>query len=294
MRRFVLLCLPLLAGCTVPSKEWTLTTPDRRERSFHLYVPPSLPPGPCPLVLVLHGGGGHATQTERWLDWDRLADREGFIVCYPDGVDHHWNDGRVFEKASEADDAAFLATVIDMVSAAQPVDPKRVYATGVSNGGFMSHTLGNRFPQKLAAIAPVIGGISPEVAKDFGTGALPVLIIQGTADPLVPYGGGPLALGRGSCIDTVEAAKLWAKRNCCTTDREEELRADVIVDDGCRVRIREWSGGEAPVALVTIEGGGHTWPGGSQYLPAFLVGTVCRDFDATEEIWTFFRLHPRP
>ncbi len=155
----------LAAGCSVPSEKRSLRAPDGRERTFRLFVPETLPSGPRPLVVVLHGGGGNGRQMERFGEFDELARAEGFLVAYPDGLNHGWNDGRRGEGIDEdrkvIDDGTFIIAMIDEIAATHAVDPKRVYATGVSNGGFMSHTLGNRFPDRFAAIAPVIGGISP-------------------------------------------------------------------------------------------------------------------------------------
>lgn len=286
----------LAAGCSVPSEKHALATPDGRERSYRLFVPESLPPGPRPLVLALHGGGGTGRGMERFGEFDDLAQAEGFLVAYPDGIDRGWNDGRRGEGVEDrggVDDAAFLAAIIDAIAATHPVDPKRVYATGVSNGGFMSHTLANRFPDRIAAIAPVIGGISPAVRDAFGRGAVAVLIIQGTEDPLVPFAGGTVAKNRGELIDTVEAAKLWVARNGCTADSGDLPMPDTDPDDGCTPKRRVWSGGEAPVELRTIVGMGHTWPGGSQYLPEAWIGQVCGDFSATRDIWEFFKANPK-
>lgn len=286
----------LAAGCSVPSEKHALATPDGRERNYRLFVPENLPPGPRPLVLALHGGGGTGRGMERFGEFDELAQAEGFLVAYPDGIDRGWNDGRRgegVEDRGDVDDAAFLAAMIDAIAAAHPVDPKRVYATGVSNGGFMSHTLANRFPDRIAAIAPVIGGISPAVRDAFGRGAVAVLIIQGTEDPLVPYAGGTVAKNRGELIDTVEAAKLWVARNGCTVDSGDVPMPDADPDDGCAPKRRVWSGGEAPVELRTVVGMGHTWPGGSQYLPEAWIGPVCGDFSATRDIWEFFKANPK-
>mgnify|MGYP001583841336 CR=1 FL=1 len=300
LTRLLRVALPALlcfGGCAVSSDSLSINMPDGRERDYRLFVPEGLPSGPRPLVVVLHGGGGAARGMERFSGFDELAEGEGFLVAYPDGYNRNWNDGRSSKELDEAregvDDGAFIAAMIDEIARGHAVDRKRVYATGVSNGGFMSHTLGNRFPDRFAAIAPVIGGISPLVEKNFGRSAVAVLIIQGTEDPLVPYGGGTVAKDRGELIDTVAAAKLWAARNGCTADSGDADMPDTDPEDGCKPKRRVWSGGEAPVELRTVVGMGHTWPGGSQYLPTAWIGPVCEDFDATTDIWEFFRANPK-
>jgi len=284
-------------GCAVPSETCSIKTSDGHERDYRLFVPDNLPAGPRPLIVVLHGGGGAGRGMERFSGFDELAEKEGFLVAYPDGHNRNWNDGRSSQALDEqregVDDGAFIEAMIDEIAARQAVDPQRIYVTGVSNGGFMSHTLGNRFPDRFAAIAPVIGGISPLVEKNFGRGAVAVLIIQGTEDPLVPYGGGNVAKDRGELIDTVAAAKLWAARNGCTADSGDADMPDSDPDDECKPKRRVWSGGEAPVELRTVVGMGHTWPGGSQYLPTAWIGPVCEDFDATKDIWEFFKANPK-
>ncbi len=248
-------------------------------------------------MVALHGRGGTGRQMERFTGFDALADQHGFLVAYPSGVGRGWNDGRgalgVEAQAEGIDDGAFIAAMLDEIAARHAVDPKRVYAVGVSNGGFFAHYLGDRFPDRFAAIAAVIGGIAVPVANRFGRGAVAVLILQGTEDPLVPFAGGALGDDRGAMIDTVAAAKLWAARNGDTADSGDRDEPDVDPDDDCRVRRRTWTGGEAPVVLRTLVGAGHTWPGGSQYLPSALIGPVCRDLDATREVWAFFAANPK-
>lgn len=291
------MALLALAGCGVPSERHSVTAGERY-RTFRVYAPANLPKDrPAPLVLVFHGGGSNARQMERHVRFDELADREGFIAVYPDAWKRNWNDGRgdadIPAQAEQVDDIAFVKAILEKVSAEFRVDGKRIYATGISNGGVFCHKLAVAMPDRIAAIAPVVGGMAPVVADCAAAGPpVAVFIIQGTADPLVPYGGGEVARTRGRIIDTVAAAKLWAGRNGCLAETSS-LDPDVFAEDGCRVRRREWTGGAAPVRLWTILGGGHTWPNGVQYVPAVWIGTVCRDFDGTEAIWDFFSRQSR-
>lgn len=273
----------------------------RLDRTCVLHLPAGLDPHqPVPLVFVLHGGGGHGAQIEKSTRFDALADRENFIVAYPDGVDHHWNDGR--ENNSKAfrenvDDLAFFDALVTAVGQRHPVDPKRIYATGISNGGFMSYTLAARRANVFAAVAPVSGGIGDDLAAHFApAAAVSLLVLQGTADPLVPYGGGEVMRNRGRFVSTDDAIKLWLKADACAPAPVRAELPDRDRFDGCRVTTFTWTNPKNNVAvcLYRIEGGGHTWAGGSQYLPRLIVGRVCRDFDATETIWAFFQTHPKP
>jgi polyhydroxybutyrate depolymerase len=270
-------------------------------RTYHLHIPPGLDATrPLPLVFVFHGGGGHGLQMERFTGFSALSDKEAFIACYPDGVDKNWNDGRVVPDSrahrDKIDDVGFIEALIDVIAKKHPVDMKRVYATGISNGGFFSNSLGARLSDRFAAIAPVAGGMAPTLAADFKPDQpVSVLILQGTEDPLVPYEGGPIKFHRGETVATKTTVQKWAQHDGCTVEVSEDL-PDKDPQDGTRVRRTTHSGGKAgtDVVLYTITGGGHTWPGGTQYLPDFLVGRVCLDIDANQVIWDFFVKHPKP
>lgn len=269
-------------------------------RSYLLHVPPALPAGQVPLVLVFHGGGGNGPGTERLTRFSELADRERLLVAYPEGIDRNWYDGREFTGSrahrERIDDVGFVTAILDAVARTHAVDPRRIYATGISNGAVFSHYLAAHLAPRIAAIAPVVGGIAdPPDAWLRPAQAISVLILQGTTDPLVPYRGGAIAFGRGRIIDTEEAARRWARLNGTAPDpRSSALPA--AGKDHCGGLRLTYSGGRdgSEVVLVRLDGGGHTWPGGAQYLPERLVGRVCRDFDATALIWEFFRTHPKP
>ena len=171
----------------------------------------------------------------------------------------------------------------------------------MSNGGFMCYRLARDLPDLIAAIAPVSALLSPNLVDGFSPSApMPVLIIQGTADPLVPYNGGPVAPNffnpRGTVMSAPDTASFFAKLDGCSPSGTVESLPDTAPSDGANAKRITYAGGRqgAEVELITIEGGGHTWPGGPQYLPVRLIGPVCRDFDASEVIWQFFARHSRP
>jgi polyhydroxybutyrate depolymerase len=269
-------------------------------RTYFLHVPPGLGPDPAPLVLVFHGGGGNGPGTERLTGFSALADREGFLVAYPEGVARNWNDGREFTGSQahreHIDDVAFVAAMLDAIARIHPVDPRRVYATGISNGAIFSHYLAARLSARVAAIAPVVGGVADPPDPWFRPEwPVSVLMLQGTTDPLVPYHGGPIAFGRGRIIDTDEAARRWATADGAAREPVTETLLAGNGKDRCGGARSRYAGGRdgSEVVLVRLEGGGHTWPAGAQYLPRTLIGRVCHDFDATVLIWEFFKAHPR-
>jgi polyhydroxybutyrate depolymerase len=273
-------------------------------RSYRLHVPAGLSDAPAPLVLVFHGGGGTPEATERETRFNELADRDRFLVAYPAGVGRGWNDGRgaatIEAQRREIDDVGFTAAVIDDVERGHRVDADRVYATGLSNGAFFSQTLAMRLAPRIAAIAPVAGGIAAPLGERFAPAApVSVLILQGTADPLVPYAGGeirpPWSDSRGAALPTEETVRRWVELDGCGRIPVETHLPDRDPGDGCRATRLTYDGCRAgtSVVLYRLEGGGHTWPNAEQRLPSRVVGGVCRDFDGSEVMWDFFRAHPR-
>jgi polyhydroxybutyrate depolymerase len=255
-----------------------------------------------PLVLIFHGGGATARAMERLTGFSELADREGFIAVYPQGIGRSWNDGRdtTVSKAhrDQIDDVHFIEALIDTVAAEHRIDAKRVFATGISNGAIFSHYLAANLSTRIAAIAPVVGGIAVPFDRRFKPEQpVSVLIFQGTLDPLVPFAGGDVAgRRRGKIISTAATVQKWVVQDGCTAAPRTETLADTDRTDDCRVERASWSScrDRTGVTLYTLHGAGHTWPGGAQYLPARWIGKVCRDIDATDVIWEFFRRHPKP
>ncbi len=276
------------------------------EREYLVHVPPARPGDEAlPVVLVFHGGGGNAEGTARLTGFNGVADRERFIVVYPQGIGGSWNDGRQTRVTQahrdKVDDLAFFDALLAALSTERRIDPKRVFATGISNGGIFSHFLAARRSERIAAIAPVVGGIADPFHLQFHPARpVSVLIIQGTEDPLVPYAGGPVAGGgggrdRGRVIATDEAVKLWVRHNGCAAEPTTRPTPDRDPRDGCVTTSFAWTrcreGTE--VQLYRVDGGGHAWPSGAQYLPQSVIGRVTRDF-GTDAIWRFFKEHAKP
>ncbi len=273
-----------------------------RQRTFVLHVPPSLRTGVATaLVFVLHGGGGTGAGMERITGFSAVADRARFLAVYPNAVDRNWNDGRgapeIRAQHDAIDDVGFISAVIAQLSEEYRIDPGRVFASGISNGGFMSQLLAARLSNRIAAIAAVSAGMGPAVAASLRPERpVSVLVINGTADPLVPFGGGPVAGSRGETISTGGIIRKWVEANRCSVDPVIVQLPDTDPVDGTRVKKTAYAScaEKSVVVLYTIEGGGHTWPNGRQYLPRAVVGRVSRDIDANRVIWEFFANHPRP
>jgi polyhydroxybutyrate depolymerase len=275
---------------------------DGRERTYLLHVPDGLHENaPVPLVFAFHGGGGNGSGMASLTEFDKLADREEFIVVFPDGVGNSWNDGRQ-NLASQAyllnvDDVGFVDAIIETISLEFSVDRKKIYATGISNGAIFCHFLATQRASTFAGIAPVVGGLAVPFNEHFNPDdTVSVLIIQGTDDLLVPYNGGPIAGGnRGAIISTDDTLELWVQNDGCNNTPLREELPNTDLNDGCLVTQYTWSSGHADsaVVLLKINGGGHTWPGGAQYLPESVIGRVCKDFEATEIIWSFFKDHSK-
>ena len=224
----------------------------------------------------------------------QLADRHGFYVVYPNAVDGTWDfgEGQVSEALERrVDDLGFFAALLDSLLAEQPIDPGRVFATGISRGGQASYALACKMAERIRAIAPVAMPLPAFLEDDCRAGPpVGVAILNGTQDPLVPYDGGQITLfrqQRGRVLSTAGSARLWRARNGCSADSESRTIDDA--DDATAVVRTTWTDcAGAAVVLYRIEGGGHTWPSGGQYLPKTLIGRVSREIDGAEEVWSFF------
>jgi polyhydroxybutyrate depolymerase len=283
---------------------------DNLKRTFHIYIPSVYDKSvQSPLVIALHGRGGkgksmiHVTLR----GFDKLADKDGFIVVYPDGIERNWNDGRKDEEANDRahkeniDDVGFISALIDSIIKDYNIDQKRVYVTGISNGAIMSYRLACELSDKIAAIAPVDGNI-PDMLLNECSPAMPVsvLAINNVNDPLVPYEGGNIyssirKLNLGKVLSVNESINFWVNRNKCSALPVVNEEPDLDPKDGTRVTRKEYinSTDGTEVILYSVDGGGHTWPGGLQYLPSCIVGKTSRDINASEVIWSFFKKHSR-
>jgi polyhydroxybutyrate depolymerase len=265
----------LLAACRPPGSS-TLEV-NGVTRHFEEFVPTDTPH--LPLVIALHGRGSTGRQMERFTHLDAIAAREQFAVVYPDGIDHGWD-------VRGGGDVAFIAKLIDDMAARHSIDRSRVFVTGMSNGAMMSYRLACELSDRIVAIAPVAGDLPTAACAP--TRPVSVLAINGTADPFVPYAGGE-TVHSGTVRSSPASAEFFAAHDGCS-DAATSDEPDLDARDGVHSHDRRYRcPGRVGVELVTLEGGGHTWPGGPQYLPKVVIGPTDRDFDASERIWAFFR-----
>lgn len=250
-------------------------------RNYRLYIPASFNANsPAPLVFNLHGYSSNALEQQFYSEMDRVADTANFLVCYPNGVANAWNVGWAF--GSTADDVGFMDTLIEVIRASYNIDTTRLYTCGMSNGGFMSYRLACERSERFAAIASVTGSITPSYINLCAPNRpVPVMEVHGTADFVVPYDGlASISLP----VDTVVA--FWVAHNGCVSPPTATPVPNTNISDGCTAIRYDYDNCDADAAVVfyKIFGGGHTWPGAP-----INVGVTNQDFDASVEIWRFFR-----
>lgn len=253
------------------------------------------PTSQAPLVVALHGGGGNArTMVPRWLE---LARREGFAVAFPDGVGRRgrigtWNAGGCcgYAMTSNNDDVAFIARMIDELVASNAVDPRRIYVTGLSNGGMLTYRIAASLSDRVAAAAVVAGAMFG--GEQAPLAPVPILIMHGQRDEVVPFAGGesPMRLVARSQARPFEpvryAVDFWRRADGCEAPPASTTSGDVTIEayGGCR--------GGSEVIFYRLASAGHTWPGTA---PSSVPIERARytEIDASEVIWRFFQRHSR-
>lgn len=297
MRRAPLFALPLLAaacaagyhasrphlpvkepGRYVETLEWGGV-----KRRFILKVPKSYTGNKVPVVMMLHGFTYSAATVEPYVRLDDLAEKEGFVVVYPDGLGspglQGWNAGFIDLTGRRPDDLGFLNAVLDRAEGEIEIDRDREYVAGHSNGAFMANDFGAKLGGRLAAIASVAGTVGLQPGKEIPppTAPLNVLLLHGTGDRMVGYSPNSSALLTNE--GAVASARFWAKADGCDLEPQTTTNG--------RVKIDRYRGGKdgTEVELVTVEGAPHDWWGG--------VGVPTYDAPAADLIWEFFKNHPR-
>ena len=257
---------------------------DGIERGFRLHIPEAYAPStPAPLVLNFHGLGSNAVQQELYSGLIGKSDDAGFILATPEGSGSPQRWYFIDLPGAEVDDFAFLRALIGHLSDTLCIDRSRIYATGMSNGGFMSAALACEMSDTFAAVAPVAG--FTYLPSCDGKPPVPIIVFHGTDDAVVPFAGGNIGLLPAALPGVRETAARWAQHNGCGPMPDtERIASDVALE-----RYAGCSGG-AGVHLYVIEGGGHTWPGA---LPLPFLARTTQSIKAADLIWRFFADHSK-
>ncbi|MBI3118887.1 MAG: dienelactone hydrolase family protein [Candidatus Hydrogenedentes bacterium] len=320
---FLAACPLLLWGCPAPdpadphARGWHFATLEHGglTRHFRYYVPAHLTPA-APTVLLLHGGSQSMNKLFRrgaggTQEWPMLAEEEGFLLLVPNGVNaetgdaagnhQQWNDCRQNEDMSEpmptSDDVGFIAAMLDWAEANFDLDSARVYATGASNGGLMSYRLGMELPGRIAAIVVFVANLPAHSECAPPEHPVPIMIVNGTDDPLMPYNGGEVGPGhRGPVLSTEATLQAWLQVNGLDA---EDLQTTPLPDtdpaDGSRIVQLRYDAEDAPaeVVLYRVEGGGHALPSIAHPISGLLVRTLLgpqnHDLEGARAAWEFLK-----
>jgi polyhydroxybutyrate depolymerase len=269
-------------------------------RHYLAHFPPSYDSATLlPLVIVLHGADGTPQLIRDMTGFDDIADREQFVVVYPEGIDKQWNDGRGVSLGTfpitAIDDVGFISELVDTLISSRAINPLRVYVVGESNGGMLAQRLAFEFTDKFAAVASVIASIPNKVASTYVPKApVSMLMINSVNDPIVPWNGGDVRIGifhLGSVLSVQDAMAFWGNNNACPTAPVEVQLPDRDPADGTRVWLETSAHGtdNTEVVLYRIDGAGHSWPGGLIPQDGQAPNNVCNDINASEVVWNFFK-----
>ncbi len=276
-------------------------TVDGNPRSFIVYLPTGYNnAGKMPLIFAIHGGSGTPEGMINIANFKTIADRDKVVLVYPAGIQKNWNDGRpTTPNQLGINDVSFFNQLCDYTINNYSVDGTKIYATGISNGGFMSSRLGCELSNRIAAIAVDAATIeATTIAPNCNPGRpVPAIYIHGTSDPLVSFTGGQMTAGGtagGTVLSHFQAIDKWVTINGCNSTPTITDLPD-ISNDGTTIKQRVYAGGinSSEVVSYVVLNGGHTWPQGFQYLNEAIIGKTSQDMNACEVIWTFFKRFSR-
>jgi polyhydroxybutyrate depolymerase len=307
MKKYLLLAVLLLASGTFAACSRVATgdssgagsrnvdqslTFDGMKRTYHVHLTPAYDgQHSLPLVLALHGLGGDGLGMAALTHLNTVADAQQFIAVYPDGLNRRWSYSKALDGV---DDVGFLVALVQQLEKDYKIDQQRVYVTGISNGGGMVEILACTHADLFAAFGDVAATLSPTLASlCHPSRPIPYLMIHGTDDPLVPYNGGKDFSGV-ELLSAPESAQTWSNLDGCNPTPATSDLPDKV-NDSTHVQRATYSGCQqgSEVVFYTVQGGGHAWPGGLQYLPVKTVGKSSNQMDASQVIWEFFQKHPK-
>jgi len=270
-------------------------------RNVVFHIPKKLRKRKRSIVLCLHPGDETPESFTRITKrgFDKLSEQNNFIVGYPEALNKYWNDARVdsisLSHYNEIDDVGFLEKVMEYAIDSFRIDPGQIFVAGLSEGGLMTFRLACEIPEKIKGFATVAASMSlDQLVECRADTTISLMAINGTRDPVLPYDGGQIMIDEvesGSVLPIEDALEFWVKENGCeekfstkdmaNRDTFDETRSEKFTYDNCK--------NNRKIVLVKVNNGGHTWPGGRQYEGQKNIGKTSRDFDASVEIWKFFK-----
>lgn len=294
------ICIAAFSSAASRADEVHTISVKGQNRVYQIHLPPAWMPGTGgPVVIALHGMLQSAGGMESYLGMERVADREGFAVVYPHGLGNAWKDGRAPALrmtfwSPPGDDVEFLSELVRTLVDRRIADPSRVYLMGLSNGGYMAYRMACERPDLFAAFATLSATVPSTYLRTCRPNrAVPILMINGTADMVVPYYGNGLP-GRMSLLPVVKTAKLFAGLNGCGKPAESAVPRRTGME-ATSVTLIYWSNcrDQSAVLLFRVNGGGHQspsiGPGKETPIGLRILGLRNHDIDAAEEVWAFFR-----
>ncbi|MDO8065774.1 PHB depolymerase family esterase [Janthinobacterium sp. SUN206] len=284
---FILSCLSMPVLAQVQS----LQLKDDKRR-YIVYTPAayqSQPQKTFPVVFNFHGGGMSMAEQMLYTQMNRAAERHQFIVVYPQGIKQDWNVGFGMDYLAGTDDVGFTQAMLSKLKQDYRIDEQRVYATGLSRGGFFALRLAAELPQQFAAVASV-GAPMPEPVRQHHrkTDKVGMLLIQGTADKVVLFEG-----KAASYLSAEDTFDYWRQHNGIEGARPQPRLLPGPAGDATQVSWLEQDAAGASVVLITVKEGGHTWPGADAFNVGLPIGKTTRGIDANEVMWGFFSRHRR-
>lgn len=308
--RFLLICLVFLSACRRTASPQPIASPESEttptstlitgdleysltyaglDRSYIVHIPPGYNPSqPVALVLAFHGITLDAHEMMRISGFNAQADASGFIVVYPNasGEQRSWNGGHCCGEAARknVDDVGFVRALLEELSHQFNIDPKRIYATGFSNGAILVYRLACEMAEQIAAIGPVSATQALEdMHACHPVRAMPVIHFHGTEDEPNPYNGG-VTPGGIQFISVADQIAFWVSANGCPANPQRSESGSIIHDVYAACR------DGAAVELYTVTGGKHAWPGGEAV--NLRMGQPIMEISATALMWEFFLAHP--
>lgn len=283
--QYVLLFLAAFYSCALSGQTKTLQH-NEVKRKYIIYTPKGYEKESgkkYPVVFNFHGSGMTPAEQMLYTQMNKTADKYGFITVYPKGIKEDWNVGFGMSYQKGTDDIGFVETLLHQIEKDYAINPKKVYATGLSRGGFFCHRIAAELPHRFSAIATAGASVPDSVAyyhkdrKEIG-----VLMVHGKSDAIVNYDGKD-----GGYLSAQQSYEFWQSNNT-KKGKESVITLNKDKNDQTSAEIREMRTGNKSIALISIENGGHTWPGADDFNIGLPIGLTSKEIDFNEYMWEFF------